>query len=159
MADFRVNGNMLSWPDVVARAAGKPVAQLCGISYGDKRERVVAYGQGRHYAPIGRTAGKYSTDPLKLTFYKGGSLLFMNMIAELARDRISYGNVEFEFSVQYIQNGSGAPIHVQFKRTCIVGIAGTDDESSDPSKDELELQTLQIVRNGKTLFDSEQGAP
>jgi hypothetical protein len=54
---------------------------------------------------------------------------------------------------------SGDPMHVQLQRCTIVSDSGAADENPDPNVDELELDTMGIVRNGKTLFDSTQGAP
>jgi hypothetical protein len=149
---------MVSWPDIIAKAASKPVALLCGVTYSDKRERVKAYGQGKHYAPIGRTKGKYTVENPKLTFWKGGAERFRIMLADLAPDRKSYGDVEFEFSLQYIPDGQ-PPMHVQFLRCVYAGTSATEDENPDPFKEEVELDIMGIIRNGRTLFDSTQGAP
>lgn len=161
MADidvFRVNGNIVSWPDVVTKMDGKRINGITGLTYADKRERVKAYGQGRHYKPRGRTRGKYSTDNPKLTLHKDTAEQIRKYLATKAEDGISYGNVEVEFSIQWVTD-SGDPMHVQLQRCCIVSDSTSADESADPHMDELELDTMGIIRNGRTLYDSSLGAP
>jgi hypothetical protein len=156
--NFRVNGKQISWPDVICKVAGKEFVGLSGVSYGQKRERVKAYGMGRHYAPRGRTRGKYSADNPKLTFYKGSGQKFLDLLASLAPDGVSYGNVEFPMVIQYVADDE-SPIQIEFLDCCVAAETATDDESPDPSKDEIELDVMKILRNGKSLFDSTHGAP
>lgn len=159
MADidtFRVNGNIVSWPDVVTKIDGKRINGITGLTYGDKRERVKAYGQGRHYKPRGRTRGKYAPDNVKVTLHKDSARSLRAQLAAKSTDGVSYGNVEFELSIQYVAD-NGDPIHLQFQRCTIVSDSSSEDENPDPLKDELELDTMGILRNGLTLFDSSQG--
>lgn len=161
MADidnFRVNGSIVSWPDVITKIDGKRVNGITGITYSDKRERVKAYGQGRHYKPRGRSRGKYNPENPKLTLHKDTAQKIRDYLAAKAEDGVSYGNVEFELSVQWVAD-SGDAMHVQLQRCTIAGDNGAADENPDPNVDELELDTMGVIRNGKTLYDSTQGAP
>ena len=55
MADaIRVNDTQLSWGSIRCIIDGEPYFGFTAISYADKRERVKAYGMGRHHAPRGQ---------------------------------------------------------------------------------------------------------
>lgn len=159
MADsIRVNGNQHSWGSIVCKVDGERIHGFTGISYGDKRERVKAYGMARHHAPRGRSAGKYSTDPVKLTGWKASMQALREKLASKAKDGVSYGNVEFEIVTQYIDSGE-TPITVQIERCVWTANTTSDEESPDPLKEEAEFDCMLIRRNGKTLFDATEGAP
>jgi hypothetical protein len=134
---IRVNGNQVSYGSIICKVNGDRFYGFTAISYGDKRERTKAYGMGRHHAPRGRSAGKYSTDP---------------------RDGKSYGNVEFTIEVQFIEPGED-PMSVTLERCVIVSDSASHEESADPLKEELEIDCMLIRRNGKTLFDGTEGSP
>jgi hypothetical protein len=71
MADpIRVNGNLHSWGSITVKIGGERYYGFTGVAYGDKRERTHGHGMGRHHAPRGMSAGKYTPEPLKLTGYK-----------------------------------------------------------------------------------------
>ena len=53
---IRVNGNQVSWGSIVLKFNGQRFYGFTSISFSDKRERVHAYGMGRHHAPRGRSA-------------------------------------------------------------------------------------------------------
>lgn len=159
MADqIRVNGNLYSWGSIKLKVAGELWHGFTSISYADKRERVKAYGMGRHHAPRGRSSGKYSTDPVKLAAPKSTMQALREFLATLAPDRTSYGNVEFQLVVQYVEPGE-VPMNVEIDRCVITGNSTTDEENADPKSEEIEIDCMLIRRNGKTLFDSTQGAP
>lgn len=155
---IRVNGNMHSWGSIVVKIADERYYGFTSISYGDKRERVKAYGMGRHQAPRGRSRGKYSTDPVKLAGPKASCEALRVALASRSVDGKSYGDVEFEVVTQFIETGEN-PMTVQLKRCVVVEEASSHEEGADPLKDEMTLDTMQILRNGKTLFDSSQGSP
>lgn len=153
--EYRVNGNMLSWASIKVKVASEVFHGFTSISYGDKRERAFGYGMGRHHAPRGRGAGKYSTEAVKL----GGPTRTMQALRETlaaqAADGVSYGNTEFEINVQYTEPGSSdQPMNVVLERCVLVGNTTSNEESPDPLKEEVEISTMAIRRNGLTLFDS-----
>lgn len=159
MADqIRVNGNQLSWGSIKVKLDGEVYYGFSSLAYGDKRERVKAYGMGKHQAPRGRSRGKYSTDPVKLGGPKASVQALREALAAKSADGVSYGDVEFEVIAQYFET-SELGITVQCERCVIVANSSTEEESADPLKEEIELDTMMIRRNGLTLFDSSEGTP
>lgn len=165
MADqVRINGNTHSWSSIVAKVEGERFYGFTSVSFGDKRERVKGYGMGRHHAPRSRSAGKYSTDPVKLVGPKSTMQALRASLAARAADGKSYGDTEFELTVQYVEPsntipGGETPIHVILQRCVITANISSDEEGPDPLKEEVEIDCMAIQRNGLTLFDSSQGSP
>lgn len=155
---IRVNGNLFSWGSIICKVDGDLLCGFTSITFGDTRERVKGYGMARHHVPRGRSAGKYSTEAGKL----GGALdavhALRTKLASLAPDRISYGNVEFLITVQYVENDL-LPLHIDLIRCVIVKDTTSHEESADPLKGELEFDYFYILRNGLALFDASKGLP
>lgn len=159
MADtFRVNGNIHSWASMIAKANNERFYGFNEITYGDKRERQYAYGMGRHQAPRGRTHGKYTIEPVKIGGPKSSIQALRAGLAALSPDGVSYGDVEFQFTLQYFES-EDSPITVVIERLVIVGNSVSDSESADVGKDEVECSAMLIRRNGLSLFDSIEGVP
>lgn len=155
---IRINGNQLSWGSIKVKLDGQPYYGFTSLTYGDKRERVKAYGMGKHQAPRGRSRGKYSTDPVKLGGPKSSIQALREALAAKSEDGVSYGDVEFEVIAQYFES-SELGITVQCERCVFVANSSSEEEGADPLKEEIELDTMKIYRNGLTLFDSSEGAP
>lgn len=159
MADnIRVNDNMLSWGSIRLTIAGETFTGFTGISYADKRERVKAYGMGRHHAPRGRSSGKYTTESVKLTGWKTSVAAARDGLAARAADGRSYGNVEFHISVIYSEPEEPNQ-DVEISGCVWIGTTTSDEESPDPLKEEVEIDCMAIRRNGMTLFDSTAETP
>lgn len=156
MADqIRVNGNLLSWGSLIMKIDGEPFTGFTSIQYADKRERVLAYGMGRHHAPYGRSRGKYTPDPLKLTGWKSSIKLMRFALANKAGG--SYGDYEFQVVLQGVEEDD-EPFTVEFDRCVWVGNSASDEESADPLKEEIEISTMSIRRDTLTLYDTRGGA-
>ncbi len=153
---YLINGNQHSWASIVTKAYDEVWTGFTGITYGDKRERVLAYGQGRHHAPRGRSHGKYTPENIKLTGWKASVQQFIAGLAAKASDSVSFGDVEFQIVVQFVEADEGS-ITVVAERCTVISLMSTHDESPDPLKDEIEIQPLWLRRNNLTLFDSRQG--
>lgn len=159
MADpIRVNGNQYSWGSIVLKAADDVWNGFTAITYADKRERVHAYGMGRAHAPRGRSRGKYTIENVKLTGWKGSVQLFRAGLALKSADLKSYGDVEFQIVVQYIEPGE-IPITVEIDRCVWVGNSTSEEEAPENLKEEIEIQPMLIRRNGLVLFDGSEGGP
>lgn len=153
-----VNGNQLSWGSITCKIDGSPFHGFIGITYADARERVKAYGMGRHHAPRGRSRGKYTVENSKLTGWKGSIQQLRQELAARALDGVSYGDVEFQVTISYFEDDD-MPILIELNRCVIVKNSSGDDENADPEKEEIELDVMSIRRNGLVLFDSSEGAP
>lgn len=159
MADqVRINGNLYGFASTSFKIAGERYFGITEISYGDSRERVKGWGMARHHAPMGKSPGKYNTEPVKVKGYLHSLEAIRVALAAQAEDEISYGNTESEVVVQYQEPGLGVG-HVQIERCHISKDVTSVTESADPLMGELELDCMLIRRNGKTLFDSTQDQP
>lgn len=159
MADpIRVNGNLYSWGSIILKVDAERLRGFTSISFSDKRERVKGYGSARHHAPMGRSRGKYTIDPVKVVGFKGAIQTLREQLAAKAADGISYGDVEFDVVVQYVESGED-PYTVEIERCVFASNSSSDEESADPLKEEIELDAMLIRRNGLVLFDASEGQP
>jgi hypothetical protein len=150
---IRVNGNQLSWGSIVCKVASEPIYGFTSISFSDKRERVKAYGMGRHQAPRGRSRGKYSADPIKLAGWRSAVAELRKRLADLSPDGKSYGDVEFQVVTTYFETDE-MPLIVVAERCVWVSNSATDEEGAENLKEEVELDPMFIRRNGLVLFDN-----
>jgi len=158
MADqIRVNGNLVSWGSIRCKVAGELYYGFTSIAYADKRERTKGYGMGKHQAPRGRSRGKYSTDLVKIRGHKASVQTLREALAAQAPDGVSYGDVEFEVVVQYVEGDEA--MNVEISGCVWAENTASDEESADPLTEEFALDCMAIRRNGLTLFDSTEGSP
>lgn len=153
-----VNNNQLSWGSISCKVANEPFYGFTAISFADSRERVKAYGLGRHHAPRGRSRGKYATENVKITGWKASVQKLREELAAKSKDQKSYGDVEFEVVVQYFEEDD-LPVTVELSRCVWAKNTSGDDENADPEKEEFELDCMYIRRNGLVLFDESEGSP
>jgi hypothetical protein len=156
--DLRINNNQHSWGSIILKIDDERFTGFTSISFADKRERVKAYGMGRHQAPRGRSRGKYTVEPVKLGGWKSSVAALRTSLALRSADGRSYGDVQFQIVVQYIEVGE-IPLTVEIDRCVYVGNTSSDEEGADNLKEEIEIDAMLIRRNGLTLFDGEQGQP
>jgi hypothetical protein len=154
---IRVNGNQVSWGSIVMKAGGQLYTGFTSISYADKRERVMAYGMGRHQAPRGRSRGKYTVEPVKLTGWKASVATLRKALSALSLTG-SFGDAEFEIVVTYSELDE-PPMLVQLERCVITGLSSSEEENPDPLKEEIEISCMKIYRDSQTLFDGSVGVP
>lgn len=150
---IRVNGNVFSWGSLICKVESEIFHGFDSISYADKRERVKVYGMGRHHAPRGRTSGKYTVENVKIGGPKGSIGALRAGLAAKATDGKSYGNVEFQIVLQYIEYDETSQ-NVEIERCVWASNSSSEQESPDPLKEEIELDVMFIRRNGLVLFDS-----
>lgn len=157
MADeIRVNGNQHSWGSITVKVDGDRFFGFTAISYADSRERVKAYGMGRAQAPRGRSRGKYATEPVGLTGWKGSVQQLRQALAD-AGDGESYGDTIFQVVVQYVEDDD-TPITVELEDCVFTKNTTSDEEGPDPLKEEIEIDCMRIRRNGLVLFDNSEGS-
>lgn len=157
MADeIRVNGNQHSWGSITVKVEGDRFFGFTAISYADSRERVKAYGMGRAQAPRGRSRGKYATEPVGLTGWKGSVQQLRKSLAD-AGDGESYGDTVFQIVVQYVE-ADDTPITVELEDCVFTKNTSSDEEGPDPLKEEIEIDCMRIRRNGLVLFDNSEGS-
>lgn len=156
MADqIRVNGLQHEWADIIVKIGGDRFHGFTAISYADKLEVGKSYGMGRHHGPRGRTRGKYSTEPVKLTGPKSTMLALRQALAAASPDKTTYGLVVFQITVQAVAPGDVA-INDVIEDCRYIGTTASHEESPDPLQEEVELDCMRIRRNGLTLFEDSQ---
>lgn len=154
----RINGSMYGWSDVYFKVDGERYFGIKSIAYGDSRERGKAYGMGRHYAPRGRTAGKYQVDPVTVSMEKDSARIFRAALAANASDGKSFGSVQFQIVVQYVDDDGNA-ITDEIQDCVWAKTAGSAEEGPDALYEELEFDAMRIVWNGTSLYDQTEVAP
>jgi hypothetical protein len=148
----RINGNLYSWSSVEFHVGDERITGVTAVEYSDNRERTSAYGMNRAHAPIGQSAGKYATDPVKATLWKHTANALRKALAQLAGTG-GFGNVEFTIVVQYTENDLGSVVDTI--RRCTWGKQTSKaEENPEPLKEDVEFKCLSILWNGETLFDS-----
>jgi hypothetical protein len=150
-----VNGNQYSWGSITFKLDNVLYTGFTSIQYADKRERVMAYGMGRHQAPRGRSRGKYAAENTKVAGWKKSVQLLRAALAARATGGKSYGDVEFQGLVCYFEEDEGE-MNVTLERLTWAANNAADEESADPLKEDFELSTMYIARNGLVLFDQSQ---
>jgi hypothetical protein len=154
---IRVNGNQHSWGSIIFKVEGDPFYGFTAIAWGEKRERVVAYGMGRHQAPRGKSRGKYSTENAKVTGWKGSVQALREALAAKSNNGKNYGDVTFQGVIQYIEEDDLSVTEELIDCTW-AATSTAHEESADPLKEDFEIQFLYAKRNGLTLFDNTDGA-
>ncbi len=159
MADqIRVNGNLHSWGSITVKLDGERFHGFTAIKYSDSRERVKAYGMGKHHAPRGRSRGKYAVEPVGLTGPKSTVQALRDALAARSTGGTSYGDVEFDIVVQFIEANDLA-ITDELEACVWTKNTVSHEEGPDPLSEEVELDCMKIRRNGKVLFDESGGSP
>lgn len=154
----RTNGNGHSWGSIKLRIAGEPYYGLTGLSFSDKRERILGYGMGAHHGPRVRSKGKYLVDLSKLTGWKASVQKIRAALAALSPSGKSYGSVEFDVIAQFVEAGQD-PITIELLECTWAENTESDEENPDPLKEEFAIQPMRIKRNGLVLYDDEDGDP
>lgn len=153
---IRVNGNLYSFGSISAKVDGEPFTGFTAIDYGDKVVTSKGYGLGVAQGPRGRTRGRYETDEVKLTGYRDSAQALINSLSLRSLNALSYGTVQFQLVVQYIELAN-LPITAVLDRCRIVGVTESNAEGPDALMTDLTIDCMAIFRNGKTLFDSSRG--
>lgn len=156
--DIRVQGNLVSWGSYILKIDGQRWYGITKIDWDHKRERSYGYGMGKHHKPIGRTAGKYTPGPVKLTMHKhtGIALRKYLMTRPAAGSGVkSFGNVEFSMLLQIVEGTISST--AEFDRCVNVSKSGGAEETADPSMEEWELSCMGVHEDGGALYDSSEG--
>ena len=164
MADLeRVNGNVISWGSLVFKVNGVRFRGFTEISFGEKLESVLVYGMGRHQAPQGGTAGKYTPDMVKVKGRFASVNALKRQIASLSPTGRSYGAVRFTGTLFFVEPGivgqPGESHRVDFAGLKWAETSLSNTEGADPTQPEFSLQALAIREDGLVLFDDSEGSP
>lgn len=157
MADStRVNGNQISWSSLIFKIDGESYTGITSIGYADAIETAKAYGMGRHHAPRGRSAGKYTPEPLTLTCWKSTAQAIREQLAARSPSGTSYGRAVVPITLQYVETDDST-VTVEFDEARLVKCTSSNEEGPDGLAEDLEFDVMLIRRNGLVLFDESQG--
>lgn len=155
MADeIRINGNAHSWASIKVKCEGDLFTGFTAISYADKLEVAKLYGMGKSHAPRGRTRGKYSTEPAKLSGPKSTMKALRDALAKRSPSGKSYGQTVFQIVVQYVE-ANDKPQTDELIDCRYIGTTSSHEESPDPLVDEVEIDVMRIRRDGQTLYEEQ----
>lgn len=148
----RINGVQISWSSVKLKIEGVPYFGITGIEYGDAVEQAYAYGIGRHHAPRGKTAGKYTPDPLVLTVWKSTGAAIREDIHTRAAGR-GLARVPSTIIIQYIE-GSDDVITIEASQCTLVKVEESAEEGTDALSEKLTFMPMRILRDGVAMYDT-----
>lgn len=151
-----VNGLQLSWGSLKLKIDGEPYTGVSSVGYADALEVSYSYGMGRHHAPRGRSAGKYTPDPLTMTVSKATAQAIRDQLAALSPSGTSYGRAVVPIVLQYIEPDD-TDITVEFDDCRLVKCTASNEESADALNEDLEFSVMRIRRNGTALYDESEG--
>lgn len=153
----RVNGVQYGWSSIKFKIDGEPFSGVKSIDYSESVEQAMAYGLGKHFAPRGRTRGKYTPEPLVVEVFTATATEIMTLIAQRAGAR-GLSSVPLNITIQLIEPDEGVLTIECLDATFVkteVGLA----EGPDPITKKLTFQPMRYKHNGRTLYDtSEAGA-
>lgn len=153
MADSaRINGLQISWSSLIFKIDGEEYTGITSIGYADALETSLAYGMGRHHAPRGRSAGKYTPDPLTVTCWKSTAQAIREQLAALSPSGTSYGRAVVPIVLQYVEPDDSV-VTVEFEECRLTKCTSSNEEGPDNLSEDLEFSVLRIRRNGLALFD------
>lgn len=150
---LRVNGNQLDWGSGKFKIDGALYSGVTAIEYSDGLEVGLAYGMGRHHGPRGRTAGKYTPEPLVVTCWESTAKSIRDDLALKAPDGRSFGRVVVPITVQYIE-ADDAIVTVDAQECRLVKIETSHEEGPEGLQKKLTFSVMRYVYDGLTLYDS-----
>jgi hypothetical protein len=156
MADAtRINGKQISWPSLKLTIGGESFTGVTSIGYADSLEVVKAYGMGRSHGPRGRSAGKYSVEPLTMTVWASTAQAIRALLAEQSPTG-AIGGAVVPIVLQYVEPDD-TTITVEFEDARYTKATIANEEGADALSEDLEFDVMRIRRNGLTLFDESEG--
>lgn len=152
MDDARVNGITIGWPSIKQKIDGELYTGGSDIEYGDSVEQTQVYGMGKHYAPRGRTRGKYSCKPYVFTTFEDTARAIVAAIGAKAGTR-GVSNYPVQIVLQYVETDQPMMTVEAFDCT-LTDVEASHSEGPDAAMVKLTFQPLRLKRNGVALYDT-----
>ncbi|WP_437958593.1 hypothetical protein WME76_02285 [Sorangium sp. So ce119] len=157
---FRRNGYELSWSSSSAKINNDEFYGFTGVDYEEKLEKAFAWGMDKAGVPRGRTKGKYSVEGSSIKMYKSTALALIEALARKSPDGKSYGNVQFHFTLQYVEDDIS--VTEELFGCEIAGAKRSISNGPDAAIDEIPISVMYAKLStpniqGMTLFDNRQG--
>ena len=132
-----------SWADIRLKVDGKELVGFTSVSFGDKIEDELVYGQGR--IPRGRTRGKYTVDDGSISVHHDTLVEILDAFGD------GWGDKRFEI-VEQITLGDGSVSTTVVENCRWKGAPGGGEEGTSAIVRELPFGYLRIRRDGKYLI-------
>lgn len=152
---IRVNGNIHGYGSITLKRNGKKYYGFKAAEFGDTRKRGKVAGMNKSQTYRGRTRGKYETEPGKLSGPVSTVQAFLDDIAADSADGKSFGDPEFEVTIQFVEDDD-KPVTIVLEQCVIDGVKDSHDESVEAAMQELSIDYMRVTRNGKYLYSSRQ---
>lgn len=157
MADLQlVNGVQISWGSLKFKLDGTPYWGITSVAYGDAMEVAKSYGIGRHMGPRGRSAGKYTPDPLVLSVATATAEEIRAQLAQQSPSGNSFGRPIVPAVLQYVELDE-TPITVEFEQVRLVKCSVSHQEGAETLNEDLEFDVMRLRRNARVLWDDRKG--
>lgn len=149
---IRVNSTIYSWNSCSFKIDGVPYEGILSLDYAEKRERKIVHAARRQGTPLGKTAGKYSVEPITMTMLRDS--WHQKLKPQLATKGLgSYGDAEFTMFMQAIEPVPGAvPMTTVINSCTIDGVKDTQAEGVEELLTELTIGALFLTVNGMPLW-------
>jgi hypothetical protein len=160
MADQRrINGVQISWSSCKLTIDGESIFGFISISFKDALEVSYAYGAGRDHGPRGRSAGKYTPDPVVISMWASTAQEVRRMLSQRAQQQgrgNSYGKAVVPIVLQYIE-ADDSTMTIEFEECRYLSASTSNEEGADALKEDVEFSPMRLRRNGLVLFDESEG--
>jgi hypothetical protein len=151
-----VNGFSYSWASVEFKFNNAPIITVQSIDYKITNDRKQPYGTNPN--PLSKTRGKI-TNSCKVKILLLELDGFLGALAQNdPTGNNAYGDVFFEVDVTYSENGVGVIADTILGCT-VNSVEQSSAEGPDALMVEMELQPLQILRNGRPMSSAILTAP
>lgn len=153
-----INGIVYGWGSLRIIHGNRVFPTVQEISYDELQDSKWVYGQGEHMAPIARTAGKYSASPSKFKMLVSDADELREYLASFSDSGTSYGETQFNISVQGRQKG--LPERNDVLANCSYrSTNGQFKNDNEELVEEILVNTQWIERNGLVIFPDSMGRP
>jgi hypothetical protein len=151
-----VNGFAYSWASVEFRFSGAPIVTVQSIDYKAVHRRKQPFGTNVN--PLAKTRGQIdNTCKVKILLAELDQFLGALGALDITGNN-AYGDVFFVTTVKYAE--FGAPIIIDTLNGCTVdSVEQSSSEGVDAIMAEMELNPLQILRNGRPMSSQLLTAP
>lgn len=151
MDPIRINGNQYDYGCYQCKVASNRIEGITTAKYSHKRERVRVTGMVKSRVALGVTPGKYNPEDGSLTCYTATADFMRTVLVTLSGSPDSYGDALVPIVFTY-QNPVTGLVSIDELRSCwIIGDGAALEDNADPTKEEIAIGFLELIRNGKHL--------
>lgn len=161
MSFVNLNGDIFSWASHELLCEVLKVRGLTGFDFAEKIENEYVRADNQDGTPIGMTYGEYTPDDISLRILRTFNDDFLNFLVALAPQSLnSYGAARFTLTSKLFEPSitgiAGASV-TTLGQCRIVGKKDTREVGTGALITEYTIKCMNIVENGKTMYDATRG--